>query len=89
MSGQPIGYIRVSTLDQHTERQLDGIEADKTFTDKASGIFTVCPCWDDGLAIVLSATVCNWTRRKETCQETRNTCKHCKNQLRCYVASKE
>ena len=37
MSGQRIGYIRVSTLDQHTERQLDGIEVDKTFTDKASG----------------------------------------------------
>ena len=37
MSGQRIGYIRVSTLDQHTERQLDGIELDKTFTDKASG----------------------------------------------------
>src|SRR5919112_5831538 len=37
MSGQRIGYIRVSTLDQHTERQLDGIAVDKTFTDKASG----------------------------------------------------
>src|SRR5688572_27360052 len=37
MVGQRIGYIRVSTLDQHTERQLDGIEVDKTFTDKASG----------------------------------------------------
>jgi DNA invertase Pin-like site-specific DNA recombinase len=37
MSGQRIGYIRVSTLDQHTERQLDGIQVDKTFTDKASG----------------------------------------------------
>jgi DNA invertase Pin-like site-specific DNA recombinase len=37
MLGQHIGYIRVSTLDQHTERQLDSIEVDKTFTDKASG----------------------------------------------------
>jgi DNA invertase Pin-like site-specific DNA recombinase len=34
--GQHIGYIHVSTLDQHTQRQLDGIEVDKTFTDKAS-----------------------------------------------------
>jgi hypothetical protein len=33
MNGQRIDYIRVSTLDQHTERQLDGIEVDKTFTD--------------------------------------------------------
>jgi DNA invertase Pin-like site-specific DNA recombinase len=37
MNGQRIGYIRVSTLDQHIERQLDGLQVDKTFTDKASG----------------------------------------------------
>jgi DNA invertase Pin-like site-specific DNA recombinase len=35
--GHRIGYVRVSTLDQNTERQLDGIELDRTFTDKASG----------------------------------------------------
>lgn len=35
--GQSVGYIRVSTLDQNTERQLDGLHLDKTFTDKASG----------------------------------------------------
>ena len=34
---QRVGYIRVSTLDQSTERQLDGIEVDCVFTDKASG----------------------------------------------------
>ena len=32
-----IGYIRVSTVDQNTERQLDGLKLDKVFTDKASG----------------------------------------------------
>ena len=32
-----IGYIRVSTLEQNTGRQLDGIILDKVFTDKASG----------------------------------------------------
>jgi DNA invertase Pin-like site-specific DNA recombinase len=32
-----VGYIRVSSLDQNTERQLDGIALDKVFTDKASG----------------------------------------------------
>lgn len=37
MAGQHIGYIRVSTFDQHTERQLAGIELDKVFEDKASG----------------------------------------------------
>lgn len=35
--GQRIGYQRVSTLDQNTDRQLDGVELDKVFTDKASG----------------------------------------------------
>jgi len=35
--GQLIGYVRVSTLDQNTERQLDGVTLDKVFTDKASG----------------------------------------------------
>lgn len=37
MSSQRIVYIRVSTLDQSTERQLDGIAVDKVFTDKVSG----------------------------------------------------
>ena len=37
MTGQRIGYIRVSTLDQNPERQLEGIEIDRIFTDKASG----------------------------------------------------
>jgi DNA invertase Pin-like site-specific DNA recombinase len=32
-----IGYIRVSTIGQNTERQLLNIELDKTFTDKCSG----------------------------------------------------
>ncbi|MCK7610467.1 recombinase family protein [Acinetobacter portensis] len=36
MSNQ-VGYIRVSSTEQNTERQLDGISLDKTFTEKASG----------------------------------------------------
>ncbi|WP_250501429.1 recombinase family protein [Caballeronia sp. GAWG1-5s-s] len=32
-----IGYKRVSTVDQNTERQLDGAQLDKVFEDKASG----------------------------------------------------
>src|SRR6266550_5957479 len=43
MFGQRIGYIRVSTLDQNTERQLEGIEVAKLFTDKASGKDTKRP----------------------------------------------
>lgn len=37
MSGKRIGYVRVSSVDQNTERQLDGVQLDKVFTDKASG----------------------------------------------------
>jgi DNA invertase Pin-like site-specific DNA recombinase len=36
-TSQRIGYIRVSSLDQNSERQLEGIHLDKVFTDKASG----------------------------------------------------
>ena len=32
-----IGYVRVSSVDQNTDRQLEGQELDKVFTDKASG----------------------------------------------------
>lgn len=32
-----IGYIRVSTVEQNTVRQLDGIELDKVFIEHASG----------------------------------------------------
>lgn len=35
--GQRIGYLRVSTVDQNTDRQLDGVALDKVFTDRASG----------------------------------------------------
>lgn len=41
--GQRIGYQRVSTVDQNTDRQLDGVELDKVFTDKASGKDTQRP----------------------------------------------
>ncbi|WP_269915017.1 recombinase family protein [Acinetobacter sp. HY1485] len=37
MTGQRVGYIRVSTVDQNIERQLDGITYDKCFIDYASG----------------------------------------------------
>ena len=38
-----VGYIRVSSLDQNTERQLEGVQLDKVFTDKASGKDTARP----------------------------------------------
>jgi hypothetical protein len=30
-----VGYVRVSSVDQNTVRQLDGIAVERTFTDKA------------------------------------------------------
>ena len=37
MPGKDIGYVRVSTHDQNTARQLDGIHLDKVFEEHASG----------------------------------------------------
>lgn len=34
--GQDVGYIRVSSYDQNTERQLEGVQLDKVFTEKVS-----------------------------------------------------
>lgn len=38
-----VGYIRVSSVDQNTERQLDGIALDKVFTEKVSAATTDRP----------------------------------------------
>jgi DNA invertase Pin-like site-specific DNA recombinase len=38
-----IGYVRVSSFDQNTDRQLEGIQTDKLFVDKASGKSTDRP----------------------------------------------
>ena len=46
MHGQRIGYIRVSSFDQNPERQLDHIQVDKQFIDKASGKDTHRPQLD-------------------------------------------
>jgi len=37
MSGQQIGYVRVSSEDQSVERQLNGLHLDRVFIDKVSG----------------------------------------------------
>ncbi len=36
-SGKLIGYIRISSVDQNPERQLDDLELDKQFIDHVSG----------------------------------------------------
>lgn len=47
-----VGYVRVSTVDQNTVRQLDGIEVERVFTDKASGKDTTRPKLDELIAFV-------------------------------------
>ena len=54
MHGQHVGYIRVSTLDQHTERQLEGIKVNKTFLDQASGKDIKRPQLDQLMSFVRS-----------------------------------
>ncbi len=50
--GQRIGYVRVSSYDQNVERQLEGVDLDRVFTDRASGKDTERP---EFMALVLYA----------------------------------
>jgi DNA invertase Pin-like site-specific DNA recombinase len=43
MPGERVGYIRVSTLDQNPERQLEQVALDRVYTDYASGKDTERP----------------------------------------------
>lgn len=52
MKGQRIGYVRVSSFDQNPERQLEQVQTDKVFTDKASGKDTQRPELDALLSFV-------------------------------------
>jgi DNA invertase Pin-like site-specific DNA recombinase len=52
MTGKKIGYVRVSSLDQNTSRQLDGVDVDITFEEKASGKDTNRPKLDEMLTFV-------------------------------------
>src|SRR5690606_40384476 len=49
MSGQQVAYIRVSSVDQNTDRQLQDLEFDAVFTDKVSGKDTNRPALQDCL----------------------------------------
>lgn len=52
MLGHRIGYVRVSSFDQNPERQLESVQVDKVFTDKASGKDTKRPQLDTMLSFV-------------------------------------
>ena len=43
MKGQRIGYVRVSSFEQNPQRQLENIQVDKVFQDKASAKDTQRP----------------------------------------------
>ncbi|MGX6607992.1 recombinase family protein [Micromonosporaceae bacterium Da 78-11] len=47
-----VGYVRVSTVEQNTVRQLDGVTVDRVFTDRASGKDTARPKLDELIAFV-------------------------------------
>lgn len=47
-----VGYVRVSSVDQNTARQLDGVEVERTFVDKASGKNTARPRLDEMVSFV-------------------------------------
>ena len=52
MQGHRIGYIRVSSLDQNPERQLEHVQVDRAFTDQASGKDANRPQLEDLMAFV-------------------------------------
>ena len=51
-TGQQVGYIRVSSIDQNTIRQLDGVSLDKIFTEKMSGKDTQRPVLQECLTYI-------------------------------------
>lgn len=75
MSGQNIAYVRVSTIEQNTARQLDGMEFDKTFTDKASAKDTNRPALQSCLEFVREGdtlhihSIDRFCRNLRDCQE--------------------
>lgn len=52
LKGQRVGYVRVSSFDQNPERQLENVELDRSFSDKASGKDAKRPQLDALMAFV-------------------------------------
>lgn len=50
ITGQHVGYIRVSSIDQNTGRQLESLDLDRTFVDQISGKDTKRPALTECLA---------------------------------------
>jgi DNA invertase Pin-like site-specific DNA recombinase len=47
-----VGYVRVSTVDQNTGRQLDGVDVEQIFADTASGEDSARPKLDEMITFV-------------------------------------
>ncbi|MFT6653268.1 MAG: hypothetical protein ACJAWI_000008 [Marinomonas primoryensis] len=69
MTGQRIGYIRVSSADQNPERQLEGFELDRTFTDKASAKDTNRPELNAIVGTCLEADTANRCLPQSCCSQ--------------------
>ena len=52
VKSQKVGYVRVSSVEQNTGRQLEGIEVDRIFVDRASGKNTDRPKFQEMLNYV-------------------------------------
>ena len=61
MPGKDIGYVRVSTHDQNTARQLDGVHLDKVFEEHASGKNSDRPALQTCLTTFVMATRSTFT----------------------------
>ncbi|NCC60289.1 MAG: recombinase family protein [Verrucomicrobiae bacterium] len=57
MKGQNIGYVRVSTIGQNSDRQLGAENLDKIFTDQASGSSKERPGLEDCLSYLRDGDV--------------------------------
>jgi len=57
LKGQRIGYKRLSSFDQNLERQLDGENLDRVFTDKVSGKNTDRPAFREMMRFVREGDV--------------------------------
>ena len=57
MSGKSIGYVRVGSLYQNTERQLHGVELDRVFEDRISGKNTERPALKECLSYLRDGDV--------------------------------
>lgn len=57
MSSHDVGYIRVSSIGQNTDRQLDGVRLDRVFEEKASAKDTQRPVLQDCIGYVRAGDV--------------------------------